>query len=101
MLSGPHFFLANPYNKTPRKVCTANGHYDIIDLQTLPDDYLPRTNYRPMADRVEYVRRSPQVGWLAVGATKPAPICDLYRLCFRAMIPPSGERTLAGCSFHE
>ena len=28
VLSGPHFFLANPFNKTPRRVCTANGHYD-------------------------------------------------------------------------
>ena len=63
VLSGPHFFLANPYNKTPRKVCTANGHYDIIDLATLPDDYLPRTNYRPMADRAEYERRTPRVSW--------------------------------------
>ena len=29
VLSGPHFFLANPFNKTPRRVCTANGHYDV------------------------------------------------------------------------
>ena len=64
VLSGPHFFLANPFNKTPRKVCTANGHYDVLDLETLPDDYLPRTNYRPMADGSEYLRRTPQVNWL-------------------------------------
>ncbi len=64
VLSGPHFFVANPFNKTPRRVCTANGHYDGIDLQTLPDDYLPRTNYRPMADRAEYLRRTPSVSWL-------------------------------------
>ncbi len=63
VLSGPHFFLANPYNKTPRKVCTEKGHYDTIDLQTLPDDYLPRTNYRPMPDRAEYARRTPRVSW--------------------------------------
>jgi hypothetical protein len=65
VLSGPHFFLANPYNKTPRKVCTANGHYDIIDLETLPADFLPRTNYRPMVDAAEYARRSPVVPWSA------------------------------------
>lgn len=63
VLSGPHFFLANPFNKTPRKVCTANSHYDVIDLETLPDSYLPRTNYRPMADKAEYLRRTPRVGW--------------------------------------
>ncbi|WP_224788950.1 class I SAM-dependent DNA methyltransferase, partial [Pandoraea terrae] len=55
VLSGPHFFLANPFNKTPRKVSTEKGHYDIIDLQTLPEEYLPRTNYRPMADHDEYM----------------------------------------------
>jgi len=96
VLSGPHFFLANPFNKTPRKVCTANGHYDIIDLETLPDDYLPRTNYRPMANRAEYLRRIPRVSWLEPGETQGRLVTEFFRLAFRAMIPPSGERTLTG-----
>ena len=96
VLSGPHFFLANPYNKTPRKVCTANGHYDIIDLQTLPDDYLPRTNYLPMADRAEYLRRTPRVSWVEEGETQGRPVTAFFRLAFRAMLPPSNERTLNG-----
>ena len=54
LLSGPHFFLANPFNKTPKRVCTANGHYDSSDLEAIPDDYLPRTNYYPMADRATW-----------------------------------------------
>ncbi len=96
VLSGPHLYLANPYNKTPRKVCTANGHYDCLDLETLPEDYLPRTNYRPMADTVEYQRRVPQVGWVDQGEISERPVTDFYRLAFRAMIPPAGERTLTG-----
>ena len=65
VLSGPHFFLANPFNKTPRRVCTANGHYDPIDLEAIPDDYLPRTNYAPACDPVTYFARAPKcpVGW--------------------------------------
>jgi hypothetical protein len=47
VISGPHFFVANPLNKTPRTACTANGHYDPIDLEAIPDDYLPRAVYRP------------------------------------------------------
>ena len=48
VVSGPHFYVGNPFNKTPRTVCTANGHYDaIIDLETIPSDYLPRAVYRP------------------------------------------------------
>jgi len=63
VLSGPHFFLANPFNKTPRAICSINSHYDPLDLDTLPDDYLPRSNYRPMEDRAEYARRTPTVSW--------------------------------------
>lgn len=96
VLSGPHFFLANPFNKTPRKVCTANGHYEVINLDALPDDYLPRTNYRPMADRAEYLRRTPRVSWVAPGETQGGSVTEFFRLAFRGMLPASGERTLTG-----
>ncbi|MEX8501152.1 class I SAM-dependent DNA methyltransferase [Leptothrix ochracea] len=93
VLSGPHYFLANPYNKTPRKVCTANGHYDVIDLQVLPDDYLPRTNYCPMSDWEEYERRIPRVSWLDHGEVVGRRVTEFYRLVNREMIGPSSERT--------
>jgi hypothetical protein len=94
VLSGPHFFLSNPFNKTPRKVCTANGHYDVVDLETLPDSYLPRTNYQPMADRVEYVRRTPKVSWTQSSADGPRPMTDLFRMTHRKRLAQPGERTL-------
>ncbi|WP_219563987.1 hypothetical protein, partial [Salmonella enterica] len=47
VLSGPHFFVGTPFYKTPRENCTLNSDYDCLDLLTLPDDYLPRTNYIP------------------------------------------------------
>jgi hypothetical protein len=97
VLSGPHFFVANPFNKTPRKVCTANGHYDVIDLESLPADYLPRSNYRPMADKAEYLRRTPRVAWVETGEAVARPVTEYYRLCFRGMLPVSGERTLTSC----
>jgi hypothetical protein len=96
VLSGPHFFLANPFNKTPRAICRANGHYDIIDLEGMPVDYLPRTNYRPMQDVAEYARRTPQVPWMQSGDERGSKVSDFYRLAFRAMIGPASERTLAG-----
>ena len=124
ILSGPHFFLANPFNKTPRAVCTANGHYDSLDLETIPDAYLPRTNYRPMADRAEYARRTATVSWQEPEAvtlpwaqltpeeqgTHPAQagqsvtvqrmrakkVTEYFRLAFRQMIGSSSERTLTG-----
>ena len=95
VLSGPHFFLANPFNKTPRKVCTANGHYDVLDLETLPDDYLPRTNYRPMADRAEYLRRTPRVSWVKEGELQGRAVTEFFRYVHRRRIGPSSERTLS------
>jgi hypothetical protein len=94
VLSGPHFFVANPYSKTPRKHCTANSHYEIIDLASIPDDYLPRTNYLPMADKAEYLQRTPRVSWKMGSETKGRPVTDSFRLCFRAMLRSSNERTL-------
>jgi hypothetical protein len=96
VLSGPHFFLANPFNKTPRRVCTANGHYDPIDLETITDDYIPRTNYRPMTDRAEYLRRTPRVSWVKPGETIARPVTEYFRHIHRKMIDPSGERTAIG-----
>lgn len=96
VLSGPHFFVANPHMKSPRKVCTEKGHYDVIDLQTLPDDYLPRTNYRTMHDRAEYLRRTPRVSWVEQGEGQGRPVTEFYRLAFRAMISTANERTLTG-----
>lgn len=96
VLSGPHFFVANPFSKTPRKVCTARAHYDCIDLDALPDSYLPRTNYRPAPDRVEYLRRTPRVEWVDGNDIASKPVTSYFRLAFRAMIASANERTLIG-----
>lgn len=88
ILSGPHFFVGNPLNKTPRQVCTLNSHYDIIDLTTSPDDYLPRTNYVPDCDPIEYRHRTPKVPW---GDNQP--VTNFYRIAARGMLSQSGERT--------
>ena len=47
VISGPHFYVGTPLNKSPRSQCTANTHYDDIDLTEIPEDYLPRAVYRP------------------------------------------------------
>lgn len=88
ILSGPHFFVGNPIYKTPRKECTQNSHYDILDLMTLPDDYLPRTNYVPDCSDDEYNRRTPKCPWDGVAVT------ERYRLYARGQLSQAGERTL-------
>nr|MBF0223240.1 class I SAM-dependent DNA methyltransferase [Desulfobulbaceae bacterium] len=69
ILSGPHFFVGTPLNKTPRSICTEKGHYDRIDLDFIPDDYWPRTNYVPDCSPEEYRRRTPRVPWVEEGLT--------------------------------
>lgn len=94
VLSGPHFFVGNPLNKTPRAICTEKGHYDTLDLETLPDHYLPRSNYRPACSPAEYARRVPRVSWVEEGETEARLVTAYYRLAFRGMLPIPNERTL-------
>ncbi|OWJ63473.1 DNA methyltransferase family protein [Paraburkholderia caledonica] len=93
VLSGPHFFVATPFNKTPFKACTSNKAYAQLDLATLPDDYLPRTNYRPMEDREEYLRRTPRVNWVEEGEAQGRLVTEFFRHVHRRAIGPSSERT--------
>lgn len=88
ILSGPHFMVGNPLYKTPRSVCTEKGHYDVIDHTIIPDDYLPRTNYVPLA--ADYEERIPTVDF-GEGRRK---VTEFYRYIHRAMLSQAGERTL-------
>jgi hypothetical protein len=95
VLSGPHFFVANPFYKTPRPFCINPRAYDPLDLETLPEDYLPRTNYRPMADLKEYGRRTPTVSWVDPSCPSPRRVTEFYRIAVRKMLSQSSERTLS------
>lgn len=89
ILSGPLFFVGTPFKKTPRAICNSNQAYDSLDLLTLPDDYSPRTNYRPDVDATEYRRRTQRTPWGV-----QAPVTDFYRLVCRRQLNPANERTL-------
>ena len=94
ILSGPHFFVGNPHNKSPRRECTLNSHYDVLDLTELPDDYLPRTNYVPACSPATYEERTPRPPWTDPDADKPPRVTDYYRVVNRRMVGPLAERTL-------
>jgi len=108
VLSGPHFFVGTPLNKTPRAICESNGAYDTLDLEFLPDDYLPRTNYVLACDDDEYLKRTPRVPWIdeadikkwqddkanPLGKPVPRPVTDYYRFVNRRMFGASSERSM-------
>lgn len=89
ILSGPHFYVASPLNKTPRPECGSNSDYDNLNLEFIPDDYKPRTNYAPCNDSTLYESKSPHPQW-APGLN----LRDTTKLVFRGMIRPSNEHTL-------
>ena len=93
VLSGPHFFVGNPFNKTPRRECTLNSHYDVLDLTALCDDYLPRTNYIPACNSAEYQSRTPRVSWRERDEDMPRKVTDYYRVVNREMVKSGRERT--------
>jgi methylase of polypeptide subunit release factors len=88
ILSGPLFNVANPLYQTPKAICNTNRAYDCLDLTSLPNDYLPRTNYRPDVSPSEYLARTARVPW---GEKKP--VTEFYRVTSREMLSQSGERT--------
>ena len=95
VVSGPHFSVGNPLNKTPRERCTKSSDYDCLDLTALPDDYLPRTNYVRACSEDEYAHRTPKAVWLEGGDTEPRPVTDFYRVVNREMVNSSWSRTFS------
>ena len=87
IINGPHIGVGNPCFKTPRSVCVLKSDYDIIDLTSISQDYLARSNYAPACNLEEYIRRMPLTPW---GIKNNA----LYRIVMRNMFNQSGERTL-------
>ncbi len=92
VLSGPHFYVGNPLNKTPRRICTEKGHFDVIDLSFLQEDYLPRTNFIPCITK-NFREFVPDSKW------EKRKTIDYYRLVARRMLPPPNERTLISAIF--
>jgi len=94
IISGPHFFVGNPLNQTPRRICDTHRAYEILDLTELADNFLPRTNFRPAEDIQKYNANIPLVKF---GGHPELPFLNFYRLAFRNMIAAPLERTLISC----
>ena len=95
VLSGPHFFVGNPLAKTPRAQCRSHKDYECIDLTSIPNDYLPRTNYVPACSPEEYESRIPVVPWArTLQKGSDSLTTRRFRSVNRRMVDPASERTL-------
>ncbi len=86
VVGGPHFYVGNPFNKSPNANCSHNQDYSVVDTTSIPEDYLPRTNYVPACTAAVYRERTPHWG--------EQPTTAFYRHIRRTMIAPTNERTI-------
>jgi len=93
VISGPHFFIGNPYNKTPKGVCKKNSDYDCIDLNLLPLNYLPRSKYLPNFEEIDLKNKIPLVRWGDSNTSEKLKVTDFFRFINREMIGSTAERT--------
>lgn len=89
IFSGPHVYVGNPLYQTPRKICKKGGDYDSLNLTTIGDAYLPRTNFIPNLSALDFKNKFN-------GFTEDDKWMDYYHVAFRKMLDPGQERTLIG-----
>ena len=89
VLQGPHIHVGNPIYKTPRTISRKKGDYDVVDLQRITENYLPRTNFGPTNNKTKYQLGIARCRW---DPTKRH--VDFFRIAFRSMVNLNSERSL-------
>ena len=86
VLQGPHVTNATPLAQQPRENCKNNKDWEAIDLETLPVDFVPRSNYRYLLKPDEIERQLPTWDGL--------PYSAFYRLGFREWVNLTAAKTM-------
>ncbi len=86
ILQGPHLTVARPLFQQPNPSMRSAGDYSLIDLTSIPEDFIPRTNYQPARPLPEYQAAYPK--W------NNEPSSSYFRLAWREMCDSATVRTL-------
>ena len=86
IFQGPHILNGTPFAQQPRENCKSKGDWDALDLETLPTDFIPRTNYQRLVSENEFVRR--QTVW------DGQPYTSRYREAHREFVSSGSYRTM-------
>ena len=86
ILQGPHIYVSTPLYKQPNETMRHFLDWTSTDLETLPANAQPITQYKPAGDRTTYDRL--YTHW------DNSPARDHYRIAWRTQVPLTGERTL-------
>ncbi|MEO7034253.1 MAG: hypothetical protein ABI548_10205 [Polyangiaceae bacterium] len=89
VLSGPHIHLATPFAKSPNVGCKNNRDYGEIDLTSIPEDFMPLTNYVPAIAAAQFDSLMTTVDGF--------PVTKYFRHIHREMVSRTGERSLIPC----
>ncbi|MBT4338788.1 MAG: hypothetical protein HOD63_09370 [Bacteroidetes bacterium] len=85
IFSGPHFYVSNPLSKCPRENPTGKADFDTIELNSIKEDFLPRTNYIPTNEKIgDYNEKF----------KNNSSTYKYYKLGFSKMLNVTMERTL-------
>ena len=85
ILQGPHLYVSTTLYKQPNESMLHNQDWTSTDLEALPANAQPITQYKPAGDRTTY--DSLYTHWDNSSAR------DHYRIAWRAMAANTGERT--------
>lgn len=86
ILQGPHILNGTPFAQQPRPNCKSNKDWDGLDLEDLPPNFIPRTNYQRLIPQEDFLGR--QTLW------EGAPYSARVRECHRQFVGPGSVRTL-------
>ncbi|WP_327115418.1 Eco57I restriction-modification methylase domain-containing protein [Nocardia sp. NBC_01730] len=89
ILQGPHITIACPIYQQGNPTMRNNLDYSAIDLASISETFIARTNYQPAKRYEEYIDAYPN--WNGVPST------NYFRLAWRRMADPATVRTLHSC----
>lgn len=89
ILQGPHFSVANPFAKQPRKVVNSNNDWDDTDLEEVFQEFISRTNYQ-LNNSVNYLD---SYDCFTVESNKES-ATKFFRISWRSMAAKASYRTL-------
>lgn len=88
ILQGPHIGVALPFSKQPNSTMRNNLDWSELDLEALPEDFIPRTSFQPTRKGKDFWDGYSKWGQQATSAS------EFYRVAWRRMASTTGVRTL-------
>ncbi|MBM4597458.1 class I SAM-dependent DNA methyltransferase [Rhodococcus hoagii] len=86
VLQGPHFTVACPTFQQGNESMRSNQDYSAINLERIPETFIPRTNYQVAKPHDEYIAAYPK--W------QDEPSSSFFRVAWREMCDVATVRTL-------